>query len=251
MAANHLVINDDKLHLVVFANKANSLEKENVSIKTGALTIKPSDHEKLLGCHISQSLKWNEHLIDNKESHINQLNRRLNGLSLVCKRANFKTRLMVANGIFSSKLVNLIQIWGGAQDYLLRALQVTQNKAARLVSGMGWYTPTSTLLRRVNWLSVKQLIAYHTILTVHRSIIHQRPQFIYEKICSNSSQYDTRHQTRFNENFSGKSERTRSTFCYRGVLSYQQIPLEISKIRSLQGFKLKLKRWIKVNVEVA
>ena len=82
---------------------------------------------------------------------------------------------MVANGIFSLKLVNLIQIWGGAQDYLLRALQVTQNKAARLVSGMGWYTPTSTLLRRVGWLLVKQLTAYHTILTVHRSIIHQRP----------------------------------------------------------------------------
>ena len=138
MAANQLVINDDKLHLIVFANKANSKERENVSIQAGALVIKPTTHEKLLGCHISQSLKWNEHLIDNKESLINQLNKRLNGLSLVCERANFKTRLMVANGIFCSKLVNLIQIWGGAQDYLIRAVQVTQNKAARMVSRMSW-----------------------------------------------------------------------------------------------------------------
>ena len=209
MAANQLVINDDKLHLIVLANKAHSKERENVSIQTGSLVIRPTTHEELLGCHISQSLKWNERLIDNKESLINQLNKRLNGLSLVCERANFKTRLMVANGIFCSKLVNLIQIWGGAQDYLIRAVQVTQNKAARMVSRMSWYTPTSTLLRRVGWLSVRQLVAYHTILTVHRSVISQRPQFIYEKLCSNSSQYDTRQQTRYNENFTGRSERSR------------------------------------------
>ena len=155
-----------------------SQEKGLVSIEAGKYTIKPSNHEKLLGCHISESMKWNEHLIDNKESHLNQLNKRLNGLSLVCKRADFKTRLMVANGIFGSKLVNLIQIWGGAQEYLIRAIQVTQNKAARMVSGMSWYTPTSTLLRKVGWLSVRQLITYHTILTIQRSLISHKPQFI-------------------------------------------------------------------------
>ena len=218
MSANQLVINDDKLHLVVFSNKSKRKQKELVTIQTESHVIRPSDHEKLLGCQISQSLKWNEHLVNNTESLINQLNRRLKGLSLICNRASFRTRLMVANGIFCSKLVNLIQIWGGAQDYLLKAVQVTQNRAARMVSKMSWFTPTSTLLSKVGWLSVKQLIAYHTILSVHRTILTQQPQFIYEKICSNSSNYEIGNQVRFGEKFTGKSERTRLTFCYRGVL---------------------------------
>ena len=64
MAANKLVINEDKLHLVVFANKSHGQEKEKVRIQAGAYIISPSEHEKLLGCHIAGNLKWNKHIMD-------------------------------------------------------------------------------------------------------------------------------------------------------------------------------------------
>ena len=74
--------------------------------------------------------------MNNKNSLVKQLTTRLNGLLLVSKSADFKTRLMVANGLFLWLLVFLIQVWGGTHDYLIRTLQVAQNKAMRAVTGL-------------------------------------------------------------------------------------------------------------------
>ena len=78
--------------------------------------------------------------------------------------------LSVANGIFMSKLCYLIQLWGGAEGYLLHALQVIQNRAARAVTRMSWFTPTRVLLNKCKWLSVRQLVFYQTGLTTHKIV---------------------------------------------------------------------------------
>ena len=117
---------------------------------------------------------------------------------------------MVGKGIFSSKLSNLIQVWGGTHDYLIRALQVTQNKAMRLITGLSWYTPTGVLLRKCNWMSVKQLIVYHSILTVHRTVANKCPAYIHQKIHT-ETHHNTRHTVKYGENFKGKTERTQSS----------------------------------------
>ena len=115
----------------------------------------------MLGGIIHQNLKWTEHIQDNEESLMKCLTKRLYGLYQICKVANFKTRKMVAEGIFMSKLIYLMPLWGGCELYLIRSLQVIQNKAARAVTKSGWYTSTKDLLQQCGWLSVNQLIAYH------------------------------------------------------------------------------------------
>ena len=70
-----------------------------------------------------------------------QLNSRINGLKKIASNSTFNTRLMVANGVIMSKLVYLITVWGGAQQYLVKALQVQQLTADRTVCGFysrGW-----------------------------------------------------------------------------------------------------------------
>ena len=47
---------------------------------------------------------------------------------------------MLANGLFLSKLAYGMPVWGGCDDYLVRSLQIVQNKAARLVCRKGIYT---------------------------------------------------------------------------------------------------------------
>ena len=118
MNSNKLVINPDKTHLMVMANKNNNKRVE-VSLQAGEYTIKPSETEKLLGGQLHQSLKWNKHLRDNKESLMNQLTSRINGLKRVSRNTSFGTRLMIADGIVMSKLTYLITLWGGAQLWFL------------------------------------------------------------------------------------------------------------------------------------
>ena len=137
MNANKLVINPDKTHLMVMASKKNDRKRMEVSMKAGEFTINPTKTEKLLGGQLHQSLQWNLHLRDHKESLLKQLTSRINGLKRVCVNAKFGTKLMVANGVVMSKLAYLITLWGGAQQYLLSALQVQQLTAARAVCGYG------------------------------------------------------------------------------------------------------------------
>ena len=61
---------------------------------------------------------------------------------------------MEANGIVVSKLIYLIQWWGGCSDYLINFLQILQNRAARLVTRLGWFTPVEVLLHQCGLLSV-------------------------------------------------------------------------------------------------
>ena len=153
-------------------NKKNNPSRKDVCLKAGNFSINPSETEVLLGANICQDLKWKEHIVNNKRSLINQLTSWLNGLQLVSRKAPFKTRLMVGNGVFNSALIYLIQLWGGTQDYLIKALQISQNKAMRYITQRSWFTPTRLLLKQCNWLSVRQLLCYHTIITIDRLILN-------------------------------------------------------------------------------
>ena len=77
-----------------------------------------------------------------------------------------------------SRLVYVIQLYGSASDYLLKALQVLQNKAARTVTRSGWRTETAALLRQIGWLSVKQLVVYHSLLLVFKINRDGKPGYL-------------------------------------------------------------------------
>ena len=124
---------------------------------------------------------------------MNQLTSRINGLKKISRNSSFKTRLMVANGVFMSKVVYLMAVWGGAQQYLINALQVQQLTAARAVCGFTsrWWSKHK-LLDRLGWLSIRQLIQYNTILQAHKTITTGKPTPLYNSI-SIQHPYQTRN----------------------------------------------------------
>ena len=99
------MINPDKTHLLVMGPKKVKARRQQVSIQAGGFKIRPTETEKLLGGHLHQSLQWNHHLLDGKKSLSKQLSSRINGLKRISGSATFNTRLMVANGVFMSKVV--------------------------------------------------------------------------------------------------------------------------------------------------
>ena len=225
--------------------------RHEVTLQAGEHTIRPSKTEKLLGGNICENLKWREHLLDNEQSMVRQLTSRINGLVKVSEYAPFSTRLMVANGIFVSKLCYLIQLWGGTEGYLLASLQVLQNRAARAVTRKTWFTSTRQLLKECRWLSVNQLVFYQTTLHVHKIVTSGKPDNIRKKF-NTDHPYPTRQATggglRFGEEFDATSGLSHKSFSYRGTQSYNRVPAYIRKEKSLQTFKYKLKQWVNTNI---
>ena len=254
LVSNELKLNDDKTHLIVLAtNQTRRIidPEELVEIRTPTEIIKPSKCEKLLGGWIHQDLKWDEHIRDNEESLMRTLNSRLGALKMVAKVASFKNRKLIAEGIFMSKLTYLISLWGGCAKYLMKSLQVIQNRAARTVTRLGWDTPTRELLRQCGWLSVHQLSVYHSVLLVYKVVQTKSPQYL-------SSMFDTPYQYPTRQADSGMikhlgapgSELVRKSFRWRASEDFNQLPAEIRIASKLADFKTGAKKWIMENVEI-
>ena len=129
-------------------------------INKGSEIISPQAHEKLQGSYISSDFTWNEDLVNNESSLQRQLTSRINALRKISHSASFETRKMIANGIVMSRIIYVIQVWGGTKDYLIKTLQILQNKAARFVTKLDIFT---SLLLQCVWLSVQQLVEYHSL----------------------------------------------------------------------------------------
>ena len=190
-------------------------------------------------------------MIDNDQSMLRQLSSRINGLAMISPNSDFNTRLMVANGIVMSKLCYMIQLWGGCEEYLLKSLQIQLNKTARLVTRLPYYTSSKRLMQMCGWMTVKQLVKYHTILLVHKTIMSKKPVYISNRL-SREHSCRTRQESsgciRLDQSFKSRTDLPKKSFRYRGAHDYNSIPPELRTTASMTSFKTKLKKWIKMNV---
>ena len=85
-------------------------KKDREFMEASHHNILPSKQEQLLSCTISDDMKWRQHVIGSEHSMIKQITNRVNRLAMISTGADFKTKLMVANGIVMSKLCYLVQL---------------------------------------------------------------------------------------------------------------------------------------------
>ena len=227
-----------------------------MKVETGTIAITPVSSEKLLGLNIHESLKFSEHCRDNENSLFKKLIPRMNALKKLSRNASFKTRLMVANATIMSTMVYMMPVWGGTEDYIIKAAQVIQNRAARLVTKLSWFTPQRILLNQTNWLSIRQLIAYHTILQLWRARKNKEPKYIFSNI-NRKPNYRTRSVAAGVPDAEGyfqipstQKASTKKGIMTRGPTLWNTLPMELRTYQgSLQIFKKKLRTWIKNNLE--
>ena len=261
MAMNKLKLNSDKTHLMILrtAEMHKSQGTSGIELDTGAEVIQPSKCEKLLGAHISQDMKWEQHLRTHDKSAFKILTSRINALWKISPLASFKSRKMIADGIFISSLIYVIQLWGGANKSLISSLQILQNKAARAVTKLGWRTPVRTLLQQCGWLSVRQLIVYHNCLFLFKTKSVSKPDYFHAKFSSQADHglpQPIASRTRLpstNGIRAGNRIQTdldKQNFSYMGVQSWNMLPAEIRQERKLMVFKRKLRDWIKMNIAI-
>ena len=239
--------------MIMCTSQKKKKMEQSVTVMTPSQVIEASTGQRLLGANVHESLKFKEHIMGEEKSMVKLLNTRIKALKKIKYIATFKERLMVANVLFMSCLVYGIQVWGGCEEYLQRCLQVLQNRAAKVVTGLGYYTPVKELMRQTGWLSVKQLIFYHSVVMVKRVRETGKPGHLATKIDTNF-QYDTRaaatNNIRWGPQFRAKSKLALSSWRWRGVSDFNRLPKQL-KLNMDDGiFKSGLKDWVKQNIEL-
>ena len=93
----------------------------------------------------------------------------------------------------------------------------------------------------LGWLTVNQLITYHTALTVYRIRQSSEPEYLAEQL-----QFDNRNSRVIVPNL--KLGLAQKSFCLRGADTWNDLPLFIRQTKKLGQFKHELKKWVKTTV---
>ena len=109
---------------------------------------------------------------------VEKLRKRLVGLNSLKYILPFSMRNQVTLGMFNSVLVYYLPLFGGCDITEIKQLQVLQNKAAQVVTHPPPRAERLAMYSRLKWLTVNQLIAYHTLLTVFKIRQSGEPEYL-------------------------------------------------------------------------
>ena len=144
-----------------------------------------------------------------------------------------------------------LTLWGGSADQLLEQLQKVQNKAARAVTKSDWHTPARLLLKQCGWLSVKQLVVYHSTMLMFKVMMTESPRYLFSMF---SSKYhcDTRHarSKQVKPTRGSTLDLSEESFRWRAAKIYNELPVSLRQSTSAGSFRVGLKKWIRDNIPV-
>ena len=211
----------------------------------------------MLGFQIHESMTFSQHVMDGKDALIKTLNKRIGALKKIRNVASFKAKLNIANGIFMSKILYLLPLYGGCPEYLLISIQKKQTEAMRQITGKRWvipgkqYVSTKCLLKQCDWLSIRKLSFYTTVLSVQKTLVFKTPGYMYEKLKSGtervtrSSRFNMVERPHVDE---ARLSIARTSWRWRGNSQHNALPDHLKNEKDIRIFKFGLKSWVKENV---
>ena len=240
MIENQFQLNADKTHIMTLGTQERlSLPGNKVSIEMDGLVLKESEDksETLLGIEMDSNLKWHSQIA----KLVTKLRSRLAGLSHVKFVLPPKLRKSVSEGLFNSVLGYCLSLYGGCDMGEIKQLQVLQNRAAQLVTHSACRAPRVPMYDKLDWLTVTQLVRYHTVLTVYRIRMSREPEYLAASLCR-----DNRLGKIVVQNT--RLSLAKKSFKIRGASNWNELPEEIRSEVKIGLFKKKLRTWIKANV---
>ena len=209
---------------------ASMSRKVNVRMDNIQLQENSAKSELLLGCKVEANLKWKQQV----SMLVSKLSKRLKGLSHIQFICPFEVRKIIASGIFNSVLMYCLPLFGGMEKGLLKEIQIMQNKAGRLVCRAPNRTNRSIILLRLKWLSINQLICYHSLLSVYRIRASMEPEYLSRMMC---------HQSRNRRIITPNPGLTiaSNSFGYRAASQWNRLPSALRSVSSISVFKKRLR----------
>ena len=240
MAGNSFKLNAGKTHLMTMgtAQRLQKLE-HNLKVEMDGVMLKETEEnfELLLGVKVQGNLKWSEQIT----SLTDKLKKRLAGLNRLRFIMDHFTRKNIVQGVFNSVLCYCLPVFGGCTTSEVMVLQVQQNQAAQIVLRLPPRTHRDLMYNKLNWMTVNQLIAYHTLITVFRIRLSREPEYLAIALCRDNKQGNIiMENTRLGS--------YRDSFIFRGSVMWNRLPKDCKVEKKIGKFKRKLKQWVSENI---
>ena len=237
MRSNRLKLNPDKTHVLTVGTGArvrNLEEQLEVTMDNTQLKEDEDNCEFLLGCRIQSDLKW-KRLVSEL---LSKLRTRVVGCVKLKYILTYSIRKTISEGIFNSVLVYCLPFFGGMDVGDMKDLQVMQNKAAQVVTNSPPRAERSPMFDKLQWLTVNQLVFYHSVMTVFKIRVNKEPEYLADIICKDSRILIPNLDLTL----------ARYSFSIRAAENWNTIPLKIRSNLKIGFFKKLAKKWVLDNV---
>ena len=134
-----------------------------------------------------------------------------------------------------------LPLFGGCDRGELQDLQILQNKAAQLVTHSPPRAARNPMYDSLDWLTVNQLVIYHSVLAVYRVRMSGEPEYLADGLCcDNRTGHIIVKPTRLSL--------LQKSFKFRGAIQWNELPQSIRTLETIGAFKAAVKVWIKSHV---
>ena len=246
LVANSLSLNIGKTEIVEIMVRQKRVNMQglppqlSVIRQDGSLKIiTAKDHCRLLGANLNKDATWVHHLELGEKPILKILRLTLGVLTHISKNMSSKCRLLLANGLFLSKMIYLLPMWGGLTEKNARKLQVIMNKCARMVLGANRRTRTRDLMIRCGWLYYKELVKFHSLVMMHKTVNIGSPHNLRSKL-------DIQPDKTIVSNPACLKITARS-YRWRATQDWNDLPSHIRTLDKLSLFKSTLRKHILVS----
>ena len=240
MRSNKLKLNPGKTHLMTLGTSQRlRLLPQSIEVRMDGILLTESldKSEALLGCQIQANLKWQKQV----KVLLGKLRTRLVGLTKIKYVVPTAIRKTITEGIFNSVLLYCLPLFGGMDNGDLKDLQVLQNKAAQIATLSPPRAERLVLFNRLGWLTVNQLIFYHSVISIFKIRSSNEPEYLAEIFSK-----DSRNERIVIPNIDLRL--TQNSFTLRGANSWNLLPLNLRKQSKIGSFKKLARKWICENV---
>ena len=236
LAANKLIINLDKTHLMLFTTKIP--RPKSISINAKGQTINEITETKFLGVILDNALSWN--------AHIKHISKKISKSVSLLKMLKFTFPTRILKSLYYSFVYPYFNycnlIWGGAASTHIKTLVLLQKKCTRIISKVGYLDSTEPLFSELKLLTIEQIYDLNCSKFIYCSENNIKYTEFSDRIRTNGSYH--RYPTRTCKQLRNPPIRIikfKKSFLNHGINMWKILPENIKNAKSLPTFKRKIK----------
>ena len=238
LAANKLIINLNKTHLMLFTNRTRP---HSISITANGQTINEVTETKFLGVMLDNTLSWN--------AHINYISKKVSKSVSILKMLKYTFPSNVLKSLYQSLVYPYYNycnlVWGSAASVHLVPLVNLQKKAIRIICKVGYFDTTPPLFDNLKLLQVNEIYDFNCAKFIYQCYNTNTNTYFKAKLLPNSTfhNYGTRNRDLLRKPIVRLHKFTNS-FLSNGIDKWNSLPDIIKESPTILSFKTISKAFI-------
>ncbi len=222
LLANKLTLNKEKTeYMLIGSHQRLSTVETDPILEFGDTKIKRVNHAKSLGIIIDEQLLWKNQI----EAISSKVSKGIGVLRRIKNCVPKTTLIKVYNALVLPYFDYCSLVWSNCSDQLISKLQKMQNRAARVITGRSYETPSSEVLRELDWKPLIDHWEKNSLVFMYKAKRNELPENLMDLFeIKNNINYNLRSNGNEFTLQKPKTNFMKKSISYNGAKTWNNLP---------------------------